>query len=175
MIFYTFPNIILLDKIEFEKGCLQMKRYISRATKWLAILTFISVAMLGMGVIFIVANIPNVGLQIGLTMFGALMSILFLTCYLADKSRTLVIDADKITFPRGADKNGKMVLQKTVIRLDEIRSIESKFHKGDGIISGDCFFHTLKLKDGTEVTVTLYAYGKESEKDILETIRKSII
>ena len=63
-----------------------MKRYISRATKWLAILTFISVAIFGMGVIFIVANIPNAGLQIGLTMFGALMSILFLTCYLADKA-----------------------------------------------------------------------------------------
>ena len=149
-----------------------MKRYISRATKWFAILTFVSVAIFAMGIVFIVVNVPNVGLQIGPTMFGALMSILFLTCYLAEKSRALVIDADKITFPRGADKNGKMVFQKTVISLEEIRSVESEFHRGDGIISGDCFFHTLRLKDGTEVTVTLYAYGKEGEKEILETIRK---
>lgn len=152
-----------------------MKRYISRATKWLAILAFVSVVIFAMGIISIVVNVPNVGLQIGLTMFGALMSILFLTCYLAEKNRTLVIDADKITFPRGADKNGKTVFQKTVIRLDEICSIESNFHKGDRIISGNCFFHTLKLKDGTEVTVTLYAYGKDSEKEIIETIRKNMI
>ena len=149
-----------------------MKRYIPRTTKWFAILAFVSMAIFAMGIVFIVINIPNVGLQIGLTIFGALMSILFLSCYFADKSRALVIDADKITFPRGADKNGKMVFQKTVISLEEIRSVESEFHRGDGIISGDCFFHTLRLKDGTEVTVTLYAYGKEGEKEILETIRK---
>ncbi len=152
-----------------------MKRYISCATKWLAILTFVSVAIFALGIVFIVANAPNVGLPIGLTLSGALMSILFLACYLADRNRALVIDADRISLPRGAEKNGKMVFQRTVIRLDEIRSVESKFHKGDGIISGDCFFHKLKLKDGTEVTVTLYAYGKECEKEILETIRKSII
>lgn len=151
-----------------------MKRYISCATKWFAVLTFVSVAVFATGIVFVVVNVPNVGLQIGLTLFGALMSILFLTCYLAEKSRALVIDADKVTFPRGVDKNGQMVFQKTVIRLDEIRSVESKFHKGDGIISGDCFFHTLKLKDSTEVTVTLYAYGKEGEKEILEIIRKRI-
>lgn len=151
-----------------------MKRYISRATKWLAILTIISAALLVTGIVFIIVNIPNIGLQIGATMLGALMSILFLSCFLAERSRALVIDADKITFPRGADRNGKIVFQKTVIQLDEICSIESKFHKGDKIISGDCFFHTLKLKDGTKVTVTLYAYGKEAEKEILETIQKNI-
>ncbi|MBE6644140.1 MAG: hypothetical protein E7612_02020 [Ruminococcaceae bacterium] len=54
-----------------------MKTYISRATKWLAILTIISVVVLIAGIICIVAYSSNVGLQIGLTMLGGLMSILF--------------------------------------------------------------------------------------------------
>lgn len=150
-----------------------MKRYISRTTKWLAGLTVVSVVTFAVGIVCIIANIPNVDLQTGLTLFGAPMSILFLACYLAEKSRALVIDENTITFPRGADKNGKMVFQKTVIRLDEIRSVDSKLHKGDGIIAGDCFLHTLKLTDGTEVMVTLYAYGKDEEIEIIDIIRNS--
>lgn len=58
--------------------------------------------------------------------------------------------------------------------MDEIISVESKFYKGDKIISGDCFFHTLKLKNNTKITFTLYAYGKEAEREIMETIKKSV-
>ena len=70
-------------------------------------------------------------------------------------------------------KNGKTVFQKTVVRICDLSSVESKFHKGDKIISDDCFFYTFKLKDGTSITVTLYAYGKEAEKEILETKREN--
>ena len=151
-----------------------MKRYTSTATKWLAFLTLISVVFFAVGIIFTIADILDIGLQIGFTMLGSLMGILFAVCFLAERSRTLVIDTDKLVFPRGADINGKISFKKTAINKNEICAIESKFHKGDKIISGDCFFHTLKLKDGTKVTVTLYAYGKEAEKEILEIIQKSI-
>ena len=152
-----------------------MKRYAPRALKWFVILSVMSAAMLVIGIISIVINIPNVGIKIGLIGLGGLMSILFFSLYLAEKSRSLVIDVDKITFPRGVRKNGKIVLRKTIIRLDTIRSIESKLYKGDGILSGDCFFHTLKLKDDTDVTVTLYEYGKNAEKEILEVLQNSVI
>ena len=76
--------------------------------------------------------------------------------------------------PRGADNNGKMVFKRTVIKIDKIGSIESKLYKGDGLISKDTNFHTLKLKDGTKITFTLYAYGKEAEKEIIEIIKRSI-
>ena len=151
-----------------------MKTYISRATKWLAILTIISVAVLIAGIICIVAHSSNVELQIGLTMLGGLMSMLFLACFFAEKSRYLTIDCEKIVLPRGADKNGKMSFQKTVINIDEIHSIKSELYKGDGIISKDTLFHTLKLKDGTAIKFTLYAYGKDAEKEILESIEKHI-
>lgn len=99
------------------------------------------------------------------------MSILFLSCFFAEKSRWLTIDADKIILPRGADHNGRMVIKRTVIKTDEIISLESKFYKGDKIFTGDCFFYTLKLKNDAKITFTLYAYGKKAEKEIVETIK----
>ena len=151
-----------------------MKIYISRETKWLAILTIISVVVLIAGIICIVAYSSNVGLQIGLTMLGGIMSILFLSCFFAEKSRYLTIDCEKIVLPRGANINGKMVFKRTVAKIDEITSVESNLYKGDGLISKDTYFHTLKLKDGTKITFTLYAYGKEAEKEIIEALKKSV-
>ena len=89
-----------------------MKKYTSRATRWLAILAIISVTVLIMGVICILAHSSNVGLQVGLTMLGALMSILFLSCFFAEKSRYLTIDNEKVILSRGADINGKSLSEK---------------------------------------------------------------
>lgn len=149
-----------------------MKKYISRATKWLAFFTIISILMLLIGVALTIVKLSDVGF--GFTVLGAMMSILFLCIYFAERSRWLTIDDSKIVLPRGADNNGKMVLKRTIIKIDEIVSVESKFYKGDKIISGDCFFHTLKLKDNTKITFTLYAYGKEAEREIIEIIKKSV-
>lgn len=150
-----------------------MKKYTPRTTKLLSILTIISVTILATGIVLIVVNFSNFSLQFGLTALGS-TSIIFLSAFLADRSRVMEVHEDRFIFARGADKNGKLVFQKTVIKSNEISSVESQLHKGDKIISGDCFFHTLKLKDGTKVTVTLYEYGKEAEKEIIETIKKSI-
>ena len=149
-----------------------MKKYTSRAAKWLAILTIISVAVLIAGIICILSHSSNVGLQIGLTMLGGLMSILFLSCFLADKSRYLTIDDEKIVLPRGANINEKTSFNKTIIHTNEIRSIKSELHKGDGIIAKDTLFHTLTLDDGTRIMFTLYAYGKDAEDAILAAIKK---
>ena len=152
-----------------------MKRYTSRATKLLAIAALICGAVVLIGIILAFAGIENIELPICLIMMGGLLGVIFLTCFLAEKSRALIIDTDKIIFPRGAEKNGKTVFQKTVIRICDLDSVESELRKGDKIISDDCFFYTLRLKDGTSVTVTLCAYGKEAEKEIWETIQSSIV
>ena len=152
-----------------------MKRYVSRATKLLAIAALICGAVVLIGIIIAFAGVKNIGLPIGFILLGGLSGVIFLACFLAEKSRALIIDTDKIVFPRGAEKNGKIVFQKTVVRICDIGSVESKIYKGDKIISDDCFFYTFKLKGGTSVTVTLYAYGKEAEKEILETIKSSIV
>ena len=121
-----------------------MKKYTSRATRWLAILTIISVAVLIAGIICILSRSSNVGLQVGLTMLGAIMSILFLSCFLADKSRYLTIDDEKIVLPRGANINEKTSFNRIIINTNEIRSIKSELYKGDGIISKDTLFRMHK-------------------------------
>ena len=68
-----------------------MKKYTSCAIKWLAILVIISVAAFIAGIVCILAHSSDVGLQIGLTMLGGVMSILFLTCFFAERSRCLTI------------------------------------------------------------------------------------
>lgn len=151
-----------------------MKKYTSRAVKWLALVAVISIAILSAGVICIIIDSANVGLQVGLTMLGGLMTILFLSCFFAEKSRYLTIDDKKIVLPRGADKNEKISFNRTIINTNEIRSIRSELYKGDGIISKDTLFHTLTLNDGTRIKFTLYSYGKDAEDEILEAIKKHI-
>ena len=102
------------------------------------------------------------------------MSILFLSCFLADKSRYLTIGDEKIVLPRGANINGKTSFNRIIINTNEIRSIKSELHKGDGIIAKDTLFHTLTLDDGTRIMFTLYAYGKDAEDEILAAIKKLI-
>ena len=151
-----------------------MKKYTSQATKWLRIASLICGGVLLIGIILAFADIGNIGVPIGLMMMGGLLGIIFFNCFIAEKSRVLMIDADQITFPRGAEINGRIVFQKKTIQLKQIRSVEIKFQPGDGVIAKDTDFYTLRLKDGTRVTVTLFAYGKEAEKEILETIKSSI-
>ena len=152
-----------------------MKKYTSQATKWLMIVSLICGVVLLTGIIFAFAGIGNIGLPIGLIMMGGLLGILFFSCFLAEKGRALIINADQITFPRGAEINGKTVFQKTTIQTTQIRSVETKCYPGDGVIAKDTNFYTLRLKDGTSVTFTLYAYGKEAEKELWETIKSSIV
>ena len=151
-----------------------MKIYISRATKWLAVLAIVGVTVLISGIICILAHSSNVGLQIGLTMLGGLMSILFLSCFFAEKSRCLTINDEKIVLPRGVDINEKTSFNRTIINTNKIRSIKRELHKGDGIIAKATFFHTLTLNDGTRIKFTLYAYGKDAEDEILSAIKKII-
>ena len=151
-----------------------MKKYTSQATKWLMIVSLICGVILLTGIIFAFAGVGNIGVLIGLILMGGLLGIIFFSCFIADKSRALIINTDQITFPRGTEINGKTVFQKTTIQSKQIRSVEIKFQPGDGLIAKDSHFYTLRLKDGTRVTFTLYAYGKEAEKEILETIKSSI-
>ena len=151
-----------------------MKKYFSRALKWLMVVSLICGVVLLTGIILAFAGAENIGLPIGLILMGGLLGVIFFVCFLIEISRTLIMDTDRVIFPRGAEINGKTAFQKTVVRICDIGSVESKFHKGDKIISNDCFFYTLRLKDGTSVTVTLYAYGKEAEKEIWETLKSSV-
>ena len=135
-----------------------MKKYNSQATKWLVIPSLISIATLITGVVCVIVDISDISLRIGLISLGGLLSILLIVCCLAEGSRYLIIDDEKIDLPRGVDINGKTVLKRTVAAIDGISSIESVLRKGDRIVTKDAVFYSLRMKDGSIITFTLYAY-----------------
>ena len=151
-----------------------MKKYTPQDAKPFLIVTLICGVVLLIGILLAFGNAPNIGLSVGMIFLGFSLGNLFLCCYLAEKSRTLIIDADNIILPRGAEINGKTVFRKTVVSFSEINSLESKLRKGDGLLSKDTNFYTLVLTDSTKITITLYAYGKQAEREILETIHAMI-
>ena len=152
-----------------------MKKYISKATKPLLFVTLICFTILATGIILVFMENPNVGLLIGIISLGGLLDVLFLGCYCAEKSRIFIIDTDSIVLPRGAENNGKVSFQKTVIAASDIISIEKSLLKGDRLIAKDTNFYTLRLANGKRVTVTLYAYGKQAETEIVEAIKAMLI
>lgn len=151
-----------------------MKKYTSKATKWLMVVTFVCCVLLFTGIILILMEVANIGLLIGLILMGGLLGIIFFSCFLAEKGRVLIISADQIVFPRGIEINGKTAFQRTVVKTSEINSVEISSYKGDGLIAKTTIFYTLRLTDGRKITVTLYHYGKEAEKEILEAIKSFI-
>ena len=151
-----------------------MKKYTSRGATCFLVVAIICAAALLAGIILAFAEIENIGLPTGLISLGGWLGILFLGCYFAVKSRFLIIDTDKIILPRGAEIDGKTTFRKTVIKISEIDSIQCRFFKGDGLISKDTNFYTLKLFNGKKVTVTLYSFGKQAEKEIFKTIQDRI-
>lgn len=162
-----------LDHINlYSKGECKMKKYVSQATKRLGTIALSFGVVLFVGIML--AFVKMTVVSIAMIALGGMFGILFLSCFLADKSRVLIIDPEKIIFPRGADKNGKTVLQKTIVKFCDIGSVDTKLYKGDGLVSEDTSFHTINLKDGTKITVTLYAYGKEAEKEILGAMKQSM-
>lgn len=149
-----------------------MKKYTSSATEWLKVITLIGCAVLLAGIILAFMGVTNIGLPIGLIMMGGLLGILFFVSFLSEQSRYLIIDANRVVFPRGAEINGKTSFQKTVVKTSEIRSVEIRSFKGDGLIAQNTNFYTLRLTDGRTITVTLYHYGKAAEKEIFEAIKR---
>lgn len=138
------------------------------------VVTFVCCVLLFTGIILILMEVANIGLLIGLILMGGLLGIIFFSCFLAEKGRVLRISADQIVFPRGIEINGKTAFQRTVVKTSEINSVEISSYKGDGLIAKTTIFYTLRLTDGRKITVTLYHYGKEAEKEILEAIKSFI-
>ena len=163
-----------------------MKKYNSSGTKIFAVIAVVCVCMLIAGLIFKIANIAF-PYALELIVGGCLFGMLFVPVFFAQRSRYLIIDEEKVVFPRGCTRNKKLVFQRTVVRFDEIRSVKSEFHKGESefmaivwglfgmTAAGDTYFYTLTLKDDTQIEgICLYEYGKKAEKEIFEMICQSV-
>jgi hypothetical protein len=165
-----------------------MKKYNSSDTKIVAVIAAVGVCMLIAGIILTIAKIPLLALKVIFIVFGLFFSGMFIPSFFAEKSRYLIIDEEKIDFPRGCSIEGKCNSKRTVVRFDEIRSVKTKFYEGDrypvfvdviltliGLLPReDTYFYTLNLKDNTQIEVNCIRHYGKSEKEIFETICQSI-
>ena len=151
-----------------------MKKYRSIYAKWFAVPAVISASVLIIGVFMLISGYPDSFASYALIFVGGIMGGLFLFAFLTELSRVLIIDTDKVIFPRSVRRNGRLISKKSVVRFDEMNSLECEFYKGDGILTGDTNIYTLKLKGYSKIAMTLYCYGKDEEDEIYETIRQRI-
>ena len=151
-----------------------MKKYKSRNAKGIGIAAIVCTVALIVGIFMLIFGYPDSTISFVFIFVGSFMGLFFFVCFLAEKSRVLIIDTDKVIFPRGVQRNGKLISKKTVVKFDEMNSFECEFYKGDGFIAGDTNFYTLKLKGSAKIVMTLYCYGKDAEDEIYETIRRRI-
>ncbi len=164
-----FSTIVLTGMYDMDGK--NIKVYKSIACKWLAVIAIVGLLFLTIGIVFIVTDVVDVGLQIGATAGGGMMGIFFLLLFLAEKSRSLLINKEKMVLPRGVKINGQIVFKTTIVKLDDISNIEGKFYRGDGIFTKDTDFYTIKLKNSTRIEFRLSDYGKCAEKEILYILK----
>ena len=79
-----------------------MKKYVSRATMCLGIIALLCGVALLVGSILAFVNTSMA--SIVMIALGGVFGILFLICFLAEKSRALIIDTEKIIFPEEQTK-----------------------------------------------------------------------
>lgn len=149
-----------------------MKKYVSVELRKTAIVAIIlsAAALIGLIVTFTEGFLSEAFI---LTLFLLLLALLFWVCWLAEKSRYLTVDEEKVSFPRGVG-NGIRFFQRTTVYFRDVQTIVSELKKGDGFITGDSLWHTMTMRDGTAISFYLYEYGKEAEREIIETIQNRI-
>lgn len=169
-----------------EKQEKKMKKYVNSSLKILLPCLIFFGVLLFAAVLMLFLELVSSSIAVQWTIFAFPLFILFLTIFFAGKSRYLTVDDRQITLPRGAIINGKTVSSRTVVDFSSIRSFDSVLRKGDhgvfallvslivfqGASVGDAEFYSIKLSNGDKVTFTLYEFGKNSEKEIVSTIKR---
>ena len=106
------------------------------------------------------------------------LSLIFWFAYYVEKSSTVEIDDESITFHYFVFTKPKIKYNSKkglIINFDNIKKIYTEFHKGDMIYTGDTTFYYIILKDDTEIKFGLFRLGKKNEKEIYEVLNKIIV
>lgn len=163
-----------------------MRTYRSSSLNWVGSALFVFVLMLAAGILLLVSGMPFEGVPAVLVCMGAPLTVLLAAVFFGVASRNLTLDDEKIVFPRATRINGKNHFKRRAVPFEEICSFSSKFAEGDhgwavlisfvltGNAQRDTIFYSVKTKDGTSIDFTLFDYGKETEKEIAETIRRKM-
>lgn len=138
-----------------------MKKYTPAALKRITALLIVSFIVFAVGVFLAFTKLSSTVTAVIFISVGGIPSVFLLILFFAERSRSLIIDGDKIVFPRTPDG-------KAVVYINKIESLDRFLFKGDNVISKDCFLYRLKLKSGKTHDFYLYQFGKAAEEEIFE-------
>ena len=106
-----------------------------------------------------------------------ILSLIFWFGYYVEKSSTVEIDDESITFYYFVFTKPKIKYNSKkglIINFDNIKKIYTEFHKRD-FYSADTTFYYIILNDNTEIECGLSRLGKKNEKEIYEVLNKIIV
>ena len=106
-----------------------------------------------------------------------ILSLIFWFGYYVEKSGTVEIDDESITFHYFVSTKPKIKYNSKkglIINFDNIKKIYTEFHKRD-FYSADTTFYYIILNDNTEIECGLSQLGKKNEKEIYEVLNKIIV
>ena len=150
-----------------------MNKYARVETKWFLTLTILSLLCSIAGAVLRVFFSITSLLTLAMIIAGLPFFILFFVCYLASARSYLLIDDEKIVFP--VTRVPKLTRKRNTVYYSDIARIEVRFFKGDFLSqTGDAFFYTFKMKDGSSFTETLYGYGKKHEAEIVTCLKRNV-
>lgn len=101
-----------------------------------------------------------------------ILSLIFWFGYYVEKSSTVEIDDESITFHYFVFTKPKIKYNSKkglIINFDNIKKIYTEFHKGD-FYSADTTFYYIILNDNTEIECGLSRLGKKNEKEIYKLL-----
>lgn len=140
-----------------------MKKHTPAALKRITVLLILSLIVFIVGVFLALTRLSSTVTAVIVIAVGGILSVFLLILFFAERSRSLVIDSEKIVFPRTWDG-------KAVVYFSKIESVDRLRFKGDNVISKDCFLYRLRLRDGKTHDFYLYQYGKAAENEIFQLI-----
>ena len=108
----------------------------------------------------------------GSIIISPMLSLIFWFGYYVEKSSTVEIDNESITFHYFVFTKPKIKYNSKkglIINFDNIKKIYTEFHKGD-FYSADTTFYYIILNDNTEIECGLSRLGKKNEKEIYKLL-----
>lgn len=127
-----------------------MTKYYSKNCKYILAAMFFGLAVLLIGIVAcIVFNNELFELKLFLILFGAVITLITIPTYFAEKSRWIAIHNDELLLPKGVQivelsGNKSICMKRISLSIKEIKRVTKEFRKGDKIVLGNTYFYFLK-------------------------------
>lgn len=146
-----------------------MKRYVPWVTYPLGVVSAVFFVVFAVGLI-IRLSMPDEQAAFVLILVGGIAGSFSLAPFIALRNSPVLLYRDRVVFSTDMQKNGKPFSGRAVIKFDDIEFIDRNLVERIPIWFTDNFNYLLKLKDGTEFSFFLYAYGRRTEDEIIGAV-----